>query len=1003
MIFISFFVIGLIALNLLPLEFFPAFDGPFLGVWIPYNGSTPEETERQITRPVEEALAMVPGIKEMFSHSSSDAAFVGILFQWGTDIELKSLEAREKLDGIKHLMPEDFERFYFWRWKTDDEPILTARISSNRDLSGAYEMLNRNVVRRIQRIEGVSKVELYGVQKKEIEIQLILDKVIAHNIDIYELQSKLANSNFSLSAGKVMEGSKRLLVKPIGEIKSVEEVENIVVGEDGIRLKDIAVISYDMPELDHGRHLNRKYAIGLNIFKSSGANTVGVCEEVMSEIERISQVPEMEGINIYFMFNQAEGIKSSLSELFKSGIIGAILATLILYFFLRKLSNTLIVVLSVPFSLLVTITFMYFMNISLNILSMMGLMLAVGMLVDNSVVAMESVHRHQAMEENNRKAILTGVSKISLAITAGTLTTVIVFLPNIFNSNNMISIQLKHVGLPLIIALIASLIIAQTVVPLLTFIIKNEKKRKYKRTIIDKFTEFYSKILSWKLNHHKLSILIMILVLLSTAIPINCVKQDMNPPQDNRKIILHYNINDSYALEKVEESVDLVEAYLFSNQEKFDIESVYSFYSTNRAASTIILKTGKDATRGTEEIIEEIKKGLPKFAIGNPAFEWKRTSGMEDQLTIHLMGKSSERLIHLSKEVAKTLELVPGFEDVQSDAEAGDKEVHVIVDRTKAKMYGFSTMEIARVISVSMRGSRLPSLRNRDGEIDVRLSFREEDKADLADLKDIPLTNRANQTIKLASVANFEVSRGPRTIRRQNRNTSMSVSMNLAGLTVNEAKEKIREVMNNYNFPVGYSWSFGRRFNFEDETGKALIFNIILGVALIYFVMAGLFESFVFPAAIWLSIIFAIVGVWWFFLITGTTLTIMAWIGVLILSGVVVNNGIVLIDHINQLRNMGIPRNSAILQAGEERMRPILMTAGTTVLSMIPLCLVKTQIGGEGPPYFPMARAIVGGLTFSTIVTLLILPTIYVILDDLINWGKGIVQLATEENSGIGR
>jgi HAE1 family hydrophobic/amphiphilic exporter-1 len=293
-----------------------------------------------------------------------------------------------------------------------------------------------------------------------------------------------------------------------------------------------------------------------------------------------------------------------------------------------------------------------------------------------------------------------------------------------------------------------------------------------------------------------------------------------------------------------------------------------------------------------------------------------------------------------------------------------------------------------------MRGINLRRFRRNDGEVEMRLMFQEDDRQTLEQLKNIPLINERNESVSLASLADFRVRRGPRNIRRENRTTSLGVTAHLKDITVNEARGKIGQVLGNFSFPAGYTWNYGERFDHEQEAMNTMLLNLLLALILIYFVMAALFESLLFPGAIWTQIVFSVVGVYWFFLVTGTEMSIMAMIGILILIGVVVNNGIVLVDHINQLRDKGLERREAILQAGRDRMRPILMTAGTTVLSLVPLTIVRTQIGGDGPPYFPMARAIVGGLAFSTIITLLILPTIYCILDDLRNWSRRILSKA---------
>ena len=992
MIFVCFVVLGIISARMLPLEFFPDLDAPFIFIDIPYPGSTPQEIEREITRPAEEALATIGDVERMTSRSGENGAWIRLNFEWGIDANLKALEAKEKLEGVRHLFPRDLERFNVRKFSTSDMEMLILRLSSQRDLSGSYDMLNRNLKRRIERIPGVSKVELYGVEKKEIRILLEMDRVISHGVDINSLVQRLERGNFLVTAGKITDNTRRLVVRPVGEYQSVDEIAEIPVAGPNLRLKDIADISYAMPKLDYGRHLNRRYAVGLNVYKESGANLVDVNERIMEELDIIRGLPEMEGINIFYMDNQAEGVVSSLNELLKAGLLGGFLAVLVLYFFLRRFSTTLIVALAVPLSILVTMTFMYLTGLTLNILSMMGLMLAVGMLVDNAVVVTESIHRHQTLGLPPEKAVPLGVKEVALAITAGTFTTAIVFLPNIVSPNDEISIYIKHVALSICIALGVSLILAQTVVPLITSMVRPPRKKR-KRTVVDRMVDRYAGLLSWSLRHRRISTGAILLTLASIAVPGMMVESDMFRESESRRFRLHYHINDSYTVEKVESIVDIFEEYLFTHKDTLEIESVYSYYQGDYASSTILLTTGDKADRPVEDIKEQILGELPKTAVANPSFTWQE-GDQGRSVRISLTGKSSEELAAISREVAWSLSEIPGLKNARSEAEVGEKEVQVTVDRERARQYGLSPRDIARVVAAGARGIRLRTFRDETGEVDMWLRFQDEDRQTVEQLGNIPVRGSEHDTpVRLASLVDFRIAKGPRAIFRNNRTTSMGVSASLDGITMNEARNRIGAVMANYDLPPGYSWNYGERFDYEQEAMNTMLLNIMLALALIYFVMASLFESLIFPAAMWTQILFSIVGVYWFFLITGTTMTVMAMIGILILIGVVVNNGIVLIDHINNLRSGDLSRREAIIQAGRDRMRPILMTAATTVLSLVPLCLVKTQVGGPGgPPYYPMARAIVGGLTFATLVTLLILPTIYCLLDDLRAWARRVIR-----------
>ncbi|MCK5147366.1 efflux RND transporter permease subunit [bacterium] len=996
MIFLCFVVIGLIAGRMLPLEFFPDLDAPFISVNIPYPNSTPEEVERQITRPAEEVLATISGIKRLISNSGENGANIQLEFDWGVDANVKALEAKEKLDGVRHLFPDDLERYFVQKFSTSDMELMTIRLSSERDLQGAYDLLDRHLKRRLERIDGISRVDLYGVEKRQIKIEMNVDKVVAHNIDIGRLADMLQRSQLQVTAGKITDGDRRFVVRPMAQFESVEEIGAMVIAGANVRLKDIAEIRYEQPVLDYGRHLDGNYAIGVNIYKEAGANAVDVCRRVVKEIDEINTIPDMQGIRIFFMDNQGEGIVSSLNELLRSGMLGGLLAVIVLYFFLRRWSTTLMVAIAVPFSLLITQAFMYFFGISLNILSMMGLMLAVGMLVDNAVVVTESMHRHQLALESTSKAVRAGVKEVSLAVTAGTLTTAIVFLPNIISSNDATAVYLKHVAITICIALGASLLMSQTVVPLIASRVKPPDPAQQSR-LIARMIERYISLLGWTMAHRKSTIAIILLILFSAAVPMALVRQEMFDEQEDRKLRLQFNINGSYSLDIIEATVDSVEAYLFKNKEEFEIESVYSYYNLNYAQSTLLLKKGSNANKSMAQIEDLVRERLPKIAVGRLSFEFFSNTGRGESLRLQLAGKSSERLAELSRDIAWMLEGIDGLEDVRSEAEAGEEEVHIVVDRLRAGRAGLSPRSIARVVSTAMRGMRLRKYRDDREEVDMWMAFQDADRQTLEQLAALPLTGADGRHYTLGALASFHQQRGPRNIHRENRTTTMGVRANLDGLTVSEARAKIRPVMNRYKLPPGYSWSFGSRSLEDDEAFSSMLINLLMALALIYFLMAALFESLIFPAAVWTQILFAIVGVYWFFLITGTTMSIMGMIGILILIGVVVNNGIVLIDYVNQLRGQGHDRREAILLAGKDRLRPILMTAGTTVLSLVPLCISTAGVGGSGgPPYFPMARAMVGGLTFSTVITLCVLPTIYLLLDDARNWGRRVWESARQ-------
>ncbi len=986
MVFVSLVVVGLIATKLVPLEYFPDITFPGAFVQVPYPNASPEEIEEQVIRPMEEALATISGLERMNSNAGENNGGIQVIFKQGTDINLKAIEVKEKIESVRNQLPDDFEYYNIFKFQDGGGNTLQLRISSNRDLKDAYDLLNRNLKQRIERIDGVGQVTLYGVQKKEIRIELITDRILSYNIDLNQLTATLSRANFSATAGKITDNGLRYNVRPMGELTGVEDIENLIIGENNLRVKDIAEVKYIEPIRTEARHLDQKFAVGLDVVKESTANTVEMVDLVLKEIDEINKLPEMQGITIYEMNNQAEGILSSLSELFKSGVLGAGLSVFMLFFFLRQFGTTMIVATAVPFSLIVTLGFFYFLDISLNILSMMGLMLAVGMLVDNAVVVTENIHRHQRKGVEASKAAIMGAREVGIAVTAGTLTSVVVFLPNIVNES-FIKPYMYYIGMPIIISLIASLLISLTVIPLLTSKIKAPEKRKH--TIIDTLSEKYAAFLGWFIDRRWVSTIGIIALFFSVIIPITAVNVDMFPRTEQRELGLTYNLNNSYTLERIKQDVDRIEDYLYENKDKFEIESVYTYYQADFANSTIILTGEDEAVKSVELIKKEIEENLPVVVIGDPAFEFRSRNNGE-RLRVYVQGESMDVLEGLAEQVEWRMNQIEGLADVKSDAEIGKDEIQLTIDHERARNFGLTSSDVARAVSSSVRGQTLRRIRGAQSEIDVVLALQNSDRQSIDDLMELPIAVNTNQTVKLASLADFEQSQGPGRIFRENRKTSLGINVNLDGITMDEARPLISQVMDQMVYPAGYRWSYGRSFDNDSEALNVMLFNLAIAFFLIYLVMAALFESLIYPTSILTCILYGIVGIFWFFFITGTTFDLMAIIGILILMGIVVNNGIVLIDHILHLRSEGLSRREAVVQGGKDRMRPILMTAGTTVLGLIPLCIGTTQIGGDGPPYFPMARAIVGGLTFSTVVTLIVLPSIYIILDDIKIWSGRI-------------
>jgi HAE1 family hydrophobic/amphiphilic exporter-1 len=994
MFFACLTLVGVMGARQLPLEFLPDIDFPGLNVSIPYRNSTPEEVERRITRPVEEALATLSGIERMESTSRDDGADIQLQFKVGEDMAVKGVEARDKLDAIRAALPADVERVNVFKYAANNIPMLRYRLSADSDLKNSYDMLERNLKRRIERIDGVSRVDLEGVEKKEVRIELAADRIAAHGVDVRALADTLRQANFALTAGDVLEGNRRYYVKPEGRFRRLEDIQGFVINRQGLRLGDIATIRHTQPRQTYERHLDGRYAVGLSVYRESGANLVETSDRVAAEIERIKQVPEMAGTNLILLDDQAASVRLSLKDLVEAGAIGAVLSLLILYVFLRDWRTTLIVAISAPLALVITLAAMFFLKISLNILSLMGLMLSIGMLVDNAVVVNEAIFKQRSEHpEDPVGATLAGVNSVGLAVTLGTLCTAIVFLPMIFGAQDENMIYLQHVAVTICISVAASLLVAITLIPQLTTRIHAgvAEESRWIRALAKR----YEQALGWTLLHRGKTWLFIVLVLASTAVPLSVgLKFDMFPQEGDKRLFLDYHMNGTYPLDKVRESVEAIEAYFAQNKEDLEIHQVYSYFDIGSAFTLVYLKEDEDRTQTPEQVSEKIRKGLPKIPIGDPNFERGRRGG-GGALAVQLFGQSSERLREISNDVVAMLRRLPGLTDVRVKAGAVSWEMRVKVDRDKARLYGLSSQEVAEVVAGAMRGSPLRPFRANDGEVEMILEFRREDRTDIDALRQLPLLTPTGQRISLDTVAELSIGDVPGDIRRENRRTALSIQFGTAEkVTADDARKSVTEVMQQLQLPAGYSWGFGQAFDEDAEALATMQTNMLLALACIYIVMAALFESILAPTAIISGIIFSFVGVLWFFLATGTTFSFMALIGMLVLMGVVVNNGVVLIDHVHQLREQGLAREHALLKGSRDRLRPILMTAGSTILAMVPLAVGETTVGGEGPPYFPMARAVIGGLLFATVVSLVVLPTIYASLEDVGHWGRRVFRRA---------
>ena len=1002
MLFVSLFVIGLIAAIRLPLEAFPSVSFPVIFVQMPYAGSTPEEVERTVLRPAEEALATLSGIKSTQGTARADGASILVLFSdWERDVQIAAADARERIDAIRGDLPDELQRIFVGNVGTDDQPVLAIRLASQTlDLAGQYDLIDRELKRRLERIPGVAQVRVSGATPNEVEIAIAPDRLSAHGISLNDLSRKLQSLNFSVSAGQITDGGRRLRVQPVGELTDLDQLRDTVIDASGLRLGDVADVRLKPARIDVGRRLDGRPAVGLDVFKQRSANLVEVSKLTLAEVERIQAEPAMRGIQVKVIENQGESVTKSLTELAEAGAIGLVLSIAVLFFFLRHWPSTLMVTLAIPICFVMTLGFMYFAGVTLNILSMMGLLLAVGMLVDNAVVVVESIYQERERNPGNpRLASILGTKHVAIALSAGTLCHCIVFVPNLFGERNVLAIYLSQIAITISVSLLASWLVAVSLIPMLSARMKTPPAVNRDSGLIHSLQVRYAKLLRWTLEHRGKSVLGILLIVAVSIPPVMMTKFNMFGGDDGTETEVRYQWNGSYTIEQVSEEVARTEAFLEANRKKFHIGQIYSYFSEEGWAGTRVT-FDEDYKGPTKDLSDAISKALPKSAratlvVGEQGGGGGGGGAAPKTVQVQLVGDSTRTLNDIGTDILPLLTARKELRDVRINTGDRNSELQVRVDRERAAAFGFSSDQVAQFVGLALRGAKLKDFRRGETEVPVWVRFAGAEQTGTGDLSSFTVTAPDGRSVPLLSMVDVSIKPASSQVQRLNRQTTLTIEAAPAGkTTLPEARKAIENAMKSAAFPPGYSYTFDS-LEFFDESAmfKQMLFNLAIALVMIYVVMAAVFESLLFPSAIMSGVVFSVFGVFWLFFLTGTEFNIMAFIGILVLMGVVVNNGIVMIEHINNLRRRGMSRTDALVEGSRERLRPILMTMGTAILAMVPIALSTGGSSGE-ISYFPMARAIAGGLAFSTVVSLLFLPTIYAMLDDMRSSSSRLVAKA---------
>lgn len=629
MLFVSMVAIGLIAAFKLPLEAEPEATIPFFFVSLPYPGSTPEEVERNVLRPVEEAIATMPGIKSMNSRANAEGGTIQVEFSdWGRDIAMAASEARERIDAIRDQLPDDFRRYYVQRWSTSDREAMSLRLNSEEDLTARVDLIERSIKQRLERLPGVARIEVEGVAKQEVLVALDKDRLSAHGVALNELVQQLQAANFSVSAGQINEAGRRLRVQPRGELLELQALRDLRINNRGTRLSDIAEVSFQPQRMNYVRQMEGRPSVGVDIYKERSANLVDLSRAVRAEIKVLENDPAMRGIDIEIADDQGQAVTTSLLKLAEAGAIGLLLSVIVLYAFLRHWPSTLMVSMAIPICFIMTLGFMYFTGITLNIISMMGLLLAVGMLVDNAVVVVESIYQErEKFPDQPAMASIVGTRHVAIALSAGTLCHCVVFLPMMFGEKNIITIYLSQLAVTISVSLLASWLVAVSLIPMLSARMKTPPA--VKSPFISRLQDRYAKALRWTLLHRGWSVAGILFISLVSVWPMTHT-QGGGDESDPDEINIFYQWKGSYSKEEMGKEVARVEDFVNAHRKDFHIKRVYSRYSEQGWAQTRLFLDIDDAEL-SKKIEEEVRKGLPQSARAKIGIGWPGGQGSEGQ------------------------------------------------------------------------------------------------------------------------------------------------------------------------------------------------------------------------------------------------------------------------------------------------------------------------------------------------------------------------------------
>ena len=1015
MIFSAIIILALYSLTRLGIDSMPEIEPPMISVITSYPGASPEDVETKVSEPLENQLATTPGLEKITSRSLEGTSVVSLKFLWGTNLDAASNDIRDRIEMAKRLLPDipdEMDNPYVFKFNTAMIPVLFIGVTADQSYPELFDLIDKRVGDPIRQLAGVGTVQVRGGLERQINVWIDRTKLEGYGFSILDIQNVLRQENVTQPAGNIKSGFTDYLLRVPGEFATPDEINSVILGKRSgnlIYLKDVARVEDSFKEETHIVRINRKQGLMMMIQKQTGTNTVEVAGRVKKKLEELKATLPRD-IKILIVMDSSQDIINSLDSLKSTVWIGGALVILVVWFFLRQFLPSLIIALTIPFSLLIAFIYLFLSGKTINTISLSSLTIAIGMVVDNAIVVVDNVYRHLERGKRPQEAAIFGTSEMFLAIAASTLTTVVVFLPMLFITG-VVGIMFGELAIIVTVTLLASLFTAVTFSPMLCSKwmradsgVKRNRSRLFSRfyELSERWfkngEEFYAKSLAWSLSHKKTVIFGFAAAFIFSLFLTRFVGNEFIPEEDTGDLRPTVNLPVGTRVEET----DKVAAQIENIYEQYVPEEKFMYVSSGsgggmgavmgRQSGSHIVSGGAklvpktERKRSAKEIGQVVRTkigqipGVLKTDISTGDPMGAIITGMGGkQVQVEIIGHSFEDTDALANTIKKIVEKIPGTTDVSISREMNRPELRVEVFREKASALGLNMRTIADSIKTYVEGITATRYREKGETYDIYLRLEEKFRSkpeDVANLSVIsPFTGKQ---IKLSSVARVYETAGPVQIERQNRERVVRVEANTYKRSLGKVIEDVKRELKNIPLPSDISINFGGEAEEQGKAFKDMALLLLLGLVLVYMVMAAQFESLLDPFIIMFAVPFTFTGVILGFVLTRTTLSVITYLGIVMLMGIVVNNAIVLISYINILRARGLSMLEAVTVGGKERLRPVLMTTITTLVGLLPLAL-STGVGSE--IWQPLGITMISGLTLSTFITMLFVPTLYAVFE----------------------